>query len=183
MLAERGAAVVDADVVARTVMAPGGAAHAAVAGRFPQAVGPAGVIDRAALAAIVFSDAAARADLEALTHPVIRDEMAAEIAAVTATVGVIVVVVPLLVEAPAPRPVLHAVVVVDCPPEVALGRLVGRGMSAVDARARMATQATREARLARADHVVDNGGELERLPAEVDRCWAWMGHRAAAAGR
>ncbi|MGH9154770.1 MAG: dephospho-CoA kinase [Acidimicrobiales bacterium] len=181
MLAGLGAALVDADVAARRVTAPGGSAHAAVVRRFPAVVGVDGIIDRAALAAIVFADPAARADLEALTHPWIRDEMATGIAAAATTAEVVVAVVPLLVEAPDARPRFQAVVVVDCPAEVALARVVRRGLSVDDATARIAAQVPRQVRLARADYVVDNGGPRAHLPAEVDRCWAWARRRAAAA--
>jgi len=181
MLAARGAAVVDADVAARQVLAPGGPAYDGVARRFPSVVqSPGAAVDRSALAAIVFADPAARRDLEALTHPAIRELMAAQTEA-SASSEVVVAVIPLLVEAPGRRPELDAVVVVDCPPEVALARVVARGMPAGQARARMAAQASREERLARADHVVDNGGALDRLTAEVDRCWEWARRRAAAA--
>ena len=180
MLAGRGAVVVDADVEARRAQAPGGAAHRAVVERFPSVVGPGGAIDRAALAAVVFADPAARADLEALTHPAVRAQMA-DLVAAAAGAEVVVAVIPLLVEAPGPRPALHAVAVVDCPPEVALARLAARGMDPADARARMAAQAGRRQRLAAADHVVDNGGDLDRLAAEVDGCWAWIRGRVAAA--
>ncbi|MEO6121002.1 MAG: dephospho-CoA kinase [Acidimicrobiales bacterium] len=181
MLESKGAALVDADVVARRVMAPGGAAHREVARRFPAVVSADEIVDRAALAAVVFADPAARADLEALTHPAIREQMTTEIAALLATSEVVVAVVPLLVEAPAPRPVLQAVVVVDCPPEVALARAVARGMTVGDATARMVVQASRAQRLALADFVVDNGGDRDRLSTEVDRCWEWARRRAGAA--
>lgn len=183
LLAARGAAVVDADEIARRLLRPGGASLAAVVARFPGAVGAGGVLDRAALAAIVFADPAERRDLEALTHPAIREEMVAEIARVPATTPVVVAVIPLLVESPGPRPEIDAVAVVDCPEEVAMARLAARGMSAGDARARMAAQVGRDVRRAHADHVIDNAGDPDQLQVEVDRCWAWATGLAGAAER
>ena len=173
VLAQRGAVIVDADVVARQVMAPRGSAYAPVAHRFPETVGTDGVVDRRALAATVFADASARADLEALTHPAIRATMAAEILARAAD-GVVVAVIPLLVESGQPPVRLAAVIVVDCPPELALTRLEQRGLTTAEAQARMAAQSDRATRLAAADWVIDNSGSLDQLTSEVDRCWEWL---------
>lgn len=177
LLAARGARVVDADEVARRVVEPGGPAHAGVVARFgPAVVGPGGGIDRAALAAVVFTDPAARADLEALVHPAVRAGVAARVAALAAAgAPVVVVEIPLLVESSSPY-ALDGVVVVDCPEDEAVRRLVaGRGMGEADARARVAAQATRAERRARAGFVVDNSGDRAGLEAEVERCWAWVG--------
>ncbi|MGH9164455.1 MAG: dephospho-CoA kinase [Acidimicrobiales bacterium] len=174
LLAARGAVISDADVAARVVMAPGGAAYDGVAARFPAVVTPDGGVDRAALAAVVFADPAARADLEALVHPAIRAVMAAEVADQEGTDHVVVVVVPLLVETGGPWPGSAATIVVDCPPDVAARRLVAKGMTPLQVAGRMAAQADRRSRLALADHVVDNGGDLVRLAAGVEQCWAWL---------
>lgn len=167
MLAERGAVIVDADVIHRENMAPGGRVHDAVLARF-------GTVDRPALASIVFKDPVALADLNALTHPAVAVVIAERLAAEADTDGVVVLDIPLLVESKSAYPVA-GVVVVDAPPEVAVRRLVEqRGMDESDARARIAAQASREARLAAADFVIENDGSLEELREEVDRCWQWI---------
>jgi dephospho-CoA kinase len=181
LLAGHGAYVVDADAVAREVVAPGEPALALVADRFGSTIVRAdGTLDRAALAAVVFADAAARADLEAIMHPAIRARSAALLAAAPPD-SVAVYDMPLLVEQGL-ADAYDVVVVVDCPDEVRLARLVsGRGMAEADARARMGAQASREERLAVADFVIDNGGDLARLRAQVDRLWTDL-TRAAGAG-
>jgi dephospho-CoA kinase len=189
LLEERGAVVVDADRIAREVVAPGGPAYQPVVDRFgPGVVTADGAIDRPALAAVVFADPSARADLEAITHPVVGAAMAERLTAQAGTDHVVVLDVPLLVEggrrrsggeaSGQRRDLPHgvaAVVVVDTPPEVAVSRLVrDRGMKAAEVEARMAAQATREDRLALADVVIDNSGSTEDLVGEVDRAWDWI---------
>jgi dephospho-CoA kinase len=167
-LAAKGAVVIDADAIHRENMAPGGRVHDAVRERF-------GTVDRPALAAIVFNDADALNDLNALTHPAVGAVIAERLAAEAATDHVVVLDIPLLVESTGSGYPLAGVIVVDAPVEAAVARLVSqRGMSEEDARARIAAQATRQERLARADFVVDNAGSLEQLGAEVDRCWEWI---------
>lgn len=164
MLADLGAVVIDADAVAREVVAPGGQARDAVMSRF-------GTTDRAELAAIVFTDdPSARADLEAIVHPAVGERVDALAAPHLAAGRVVVLEVPLLVEAGWDVRV-DKVVVVDCDEEVAVERLRHRGMEEGDARRRMAAQASRADRLVRADHVVDNGGSLADLKAAVSRLW------------
>jgi dephospho-CoA kinase len=180
-LVARGAALVDADAIARAVVEPGGPAYAPVVARFgPGVVGAGGRLDRAALAAVVFADASARADLDALTHPVIGERMLEEAAAAEAAGHrVLVLDVPLLDEGSRERLALDAVVVVDVPVEVAVQRLVGqRGFAEGDARARVAAQMSRERRRALADRVVDNAGDRAALEGEIDRTWAWLVGRA-----
>ncbi len=174
MLAARGAVIVDADVLARKVVEPDGPAYAGVVERFgPTVVGRDGTLDRPALAEIVFSDPAALADLNALTHPPVRALIAARLAAEDASDAVVVLVIPLLVESG--RYPTDAVMVVDCPEDLAVRRLVEhRGMTEEAARRRVSAQASRSARLAIADHVVLNDGSLEELAREVDRAWAWI---------
>ncbi|MGH8987430.1 MAG: dephospho-CoA kinase [Acidimicrobiales bacterium] len=192
LLAERGAEVVDADQIARDVVAPGGPAYDAVAARFgPVALAPDGTLDRSALAALVFSDPDALEELNALTHPVIGAVMLERLESLDGPgrkdgpegPALAVAVIPLL--RPAHRETLHlaAVVMVDCATEAAVRRLVLlRGMDEADARARIAVQATREERLAIADYVVDNSSTPERLAQEVDALWTWLArlrpHRA-----
>lgn len=168
MLAERGAAVVDADDVAHEVIEPGAPAHRAVVERFGSAVvGCDGRVDRGALAGVVFADDAARADLEAIVHPAVSRAMGDRIAEAGKTHEVVVAVVPLLVEAG--WDLGDVVLVVDCPEDVALRRLVDqRGMDPADARRRLAAQASREQRLARADYVIHNDGTVDDLRHQVD---------------
>ena len=167
LLAERGAVIIDADAIHRENMAPGGRVHDAVLERF-------GTVSRPELAAIVFNDPAALADLNTLTHPAVGAVIAERLAEQAATDNVVVLDIPLLVESKGAYP-LAGTIVVDAPVEVAVRRLVEqRGMDEADARARMAAQATREERLAQADFVVDNSGDLAHLAAEVDRCWEWL---------
>jgi dephospho-CoA kinase len=174
LFAERGAVVVDADVLAHAATAPGGAAHAAVIERFgPGIVAPDGSIDRGALADLVFADPAARTDLEALVHPAVLEAIDRRLTAEAATDSVVVVVVPLLVEVGWDG--ADAVVVVDCPEEVAVRRLVEeRGMDEADVRRRLAAQADRATRLARADHVLTNDGTLDDLRRQVDALWSTL---------
>lgn len=176
LLAERGAVIVDADVIAREVVAPGGPSYEGVVDRFgAEVVAGDGTIERAALARIVFSQPDALADLNALVHPAVGDVVAERLAAEAATDHVVVLDVPLLVETERARARCAAVVVVDCPEDVVVRRLVEqRAMVEADVRARMASQATRAERLAKADFVIDNSGDREALAAEVERCWDWV---------
>jgi len=176
LLAQRGAVVIDADLTTRKVQAPGGPAYQPIIDRFGAGVvAPDGSLDRPALAALVFSDPKARTDLQAIVWPAVGQSMAAQMAEHEGTDRVVVMDIPLLAESSNQRPYLAGVIVVDCPPELAVERLVTqRGMTAEDARARMAAQATREARLARADFVIDNSGDLDHLEQEVKRAWEWI---------
>jgi len=176
LLAERGAVVVDADRIAREVVVPGGAAYEGVIDRFGAAVvAEDGSIDRAALAAIVFADAGALADLNALTHPAVGEAVAARLAEEGATDDVVVLDVPLLVETESARSLCAGVVVVDCPEELAVERLVRhRGMTEDQVRQRMAAQVGRDERLARADRVIVNDGSWEHLRTQVETTWQWI---------
>jgi len=175
LLAEKGAVIVDADRIAHEVMAPGGEAYQPVIDRFGAGVVSAdGTIDRAAVAAIVFSDPEALADQQAITWPVIGKVMAERVAAGQAAGAIVVMDIPLLREAKGgDRYGLAAVIVVDTPVEVAIDRLVNqRAMTEEDARARIANQISREERVAIADQVIDNAGTIEELRAQVDAVWA-----------
>lgn len=169
--------VIDADVIAREALAPGGAARRGVIDRFgPDILGPDGEIDRQALAAIVFADPEALADLNLLTHPVVREGMLARLAVEQDSgTQMVVLDIPLLVEGGRRRWPLDAVVVVDATAYAAMRRLVShRGMSAAQASARIAAQVGRDERLAVADYVIDNSGDLAQLETEVDRAWSWL---------
>ena len=173
LLAERGAVIVDADLIAREVVEPGGSAYGPLVERFgPTVVAASGRLDRAALAAVVFSDPDALAALEAITHPAIQEEMARRVAARAGRDDVVVLDIPLLKDRRSP---MAGVVVVDVPEEVAVRRLVEqRGFDEGDARRRIASQISRERRRALADVVVDNSGDLAALTGEIDRVWAWI---------
>ena len=172
LLAARGAAVVDADRIARAVVEPGGAAYQAVVERFgPGVLDEDRRLDRAALAGIVFRDRDALAALEGITHPAIQAEMARQVAS-HAAAPVVVMDIPLL---KARREPMAGIVVVDVAEEVAVRRLVDqRGFEEGDARRRIAAQISRDERRAIADIVVDNGGDRAALDAEIDRVWAWI---------
>lgn len=171
LLAERGAVVVDADLLAREVVAPGTDGLAAVLAEFgPEVLAEDGSLDRPALGAVVFADESRRRALEAIIHPRVRAAGAALEAAATGD-AIVVHDIPLLVET-GQAELFDVVVVVDVPVEEQLRRMVGlRGMTEEDARARVAAQASREQRLAVADHVIDNTGDLEQLRARVDEVY------------
>ena len=171
LLAERGALVIDADALTRELQQPGTEVFTAMCEGFgPGIVAADGSLDRQAVADIVFNDADALKDLGAIVHPAVGAEIAARLEAAAGTDQVVVLDIPLLVESG--RDDLAALVVVDVDPEIAVERLVQqRGMREDDARARMANQASREDRLARADVVLDNSGTLEDLAAQVDAAW------------
>ena len=175
LLAAKGAVVVDADAIVREVQQPGTPVFAAMVERFgPGIVAADGSLDRAAVADLVFGDANALADLNAIVHPAVGAEIARRMEALAATDEVVVLDVPLLVESKNAYPVA-GLLVVDVDPEVAVRRLVEhRGMREADVRARMARQAGRDERLARADRVVDNSGTLDDLAAQVDAAWKWI---------
>jgi dephospho-CoA kinase len=176
MLVARGAVLIDGDRIVREIQEPGAAAFDPIVERFgPGVVAADGTLDRSALAAIVFSDPAALADLNAITHPLVLAGMQRRVAACAGTDDVVVLDIPLLAEGGRERWDMAGVVVVDAPIDVAVQRLVAqRGMADDDARARIANQATREQRRALADVVIDNSGDLEQLEGEVDRAWKWI---------
>ncbi len=175
-LAALGAIVIDADLIAREVVEPGTAGLAAVAAEFGTAVlRPDGALDRAALAAVVFTDPERRTALEAIVHPLVGARSAQLLAAAPAD-AVVVYDVPLLADsaggALGRTGGFDAVVVVEAPLETRVRRLVGRGLTEADTRARIAAQTTDEARRAIADHVLVNDGDLAYLTAAVTALWA-----------
>jgi dephospho-CoA kinase len=183
-LAALGAVVVDADRAARAVVEPGTPGLGRIAQTFgPEVLQADGALDRAKLAEIVFGDEGALAKLNEIVHPLVREWMrAAEAAAVESRGDKVVVVhdIPLLVESGEERVgEFDVIVVVDVPPEVQAERLAqARGMTAEQARARMAAQATREQRLAIADIVIDNSGSLEDLDRRLSEVWSDLQARA-----
>lgn len=175
-LGERGAVIIDADAVVKDLQRPGRPVYEAMVARWGEGiVAEDGSLDRAAVAAIVFGDEAELEALNELVHPAVRTEMYAMTAAQAETDNVVVLDIPLLTESGQSSRGASAVIVVDVPPELAIERLVAhRGFDEVDAKARIASQAGREDRLALADFVIDNTGDLAALDAEVDRCWTWL---------
>jgi dephospho-CoA kinase len=171
LLAEHGARVVDADRIAREVVEPGTPGLAAVVAEFGEQLLTAdGALDRPALAAIVFGDPAARARLDAVVHPLVR-RRAAELVAAAPADAVVVQDVPLLVET-GQAGSYDLVLVVETDLATRVARLEARGLTADDARARIASQATDEERRAVADVVLRNDGDRDDLAAAVDRFWA-----------
>ncbi len=166
--AELGVAVIDADEVARAVVAPGEPALGEVLERFGDTVlSPTGELDRRALRNLIFAEPEARHALEAILHPRIRAQMRARAAA--AQGPYLVLVIPLLVEGGA-RDGIDRILVVDVDEDRQLERLMARdGSSRDQARAILSAQASRAARLQVADDVIPNGGSLDELRAGVDR--------------
>lgn len=174
LLAERGAAVVDADLVAREVVEPGTPGLRAIVEEFGEQVLRAdGALDRAALGGLVFSDAQALARLNALVHPLIGTRTTALLEQAAASGAEVVVHdVALLVENGL-APLYDAVVVVAADPTTQLARLTQlRGMPEDEARRRIAAQAPLADKLAVATYVVDNDGTVDELVPQVDRLWA-----------
>ncbi|MDQ1464149.1 MAG: dephospho-CoA kinase [Actinomycetota bacterium] len=177
-LADLGAEVIDSDEVARDVVAEGTDGFAEVAAAFgPGVIDAGGALDRSALAAIVFSDAGARARLEAIVHPRVRAETRRRMTMASRD-AIVVNAVPLLVETGGAGD-YDVVVVVEAPLELRLERLArDRAMSREDALARVGAQATDAQRAAVAWKVVSNDGSLEELNERVRDLWAALRTRA-----
>jgi len=177
LLAAKGATVIDADHLAREVVAPGTPGYDDVVARFgPTVVAADGPLDRRALADVVFAHPAALADLNAIVHPAIRASIEERLAELRSAGpdedGVVVLEIPLLIESGRSYGAA-ATIVVDCAEDVAIRRLVGeRDMDEADARRRMAAQICRADRVAAADFVIDNSGSRAELGGQVDRVWA-----------
>ena len=170
LLGEHGAVIVDADAIAREVVAPGTQGLAAIVEAFGAAVLAAdGSLDRPRLAAVVFADPEARGTLDGIVHPLVRAR-ARELEAAAPPGAVVVHDVPLLAET-GQGSAYDVVVVVEADPDMRVARLVERGLTAEDARARIAVQATDEERRAIADVVLDNSGTPEELAQQVERFW------------
>ncbi|NJP49522.1 dephospho-CoA kinase [Streptomyces sp. SBST2-5] len=178
LLVECGAVLIDADRIAREVVAPGTPGLAAVVEAFGEEVlAPDGSLDRPKLGSIVFSDPEKLAVLNSIVHPLVG-ERSRELEEAADDDAVVVHDVPLLTENGL-APLYDVVIVVDASPETQLDRLVRlRGMSEADARARMAAQATREQRREIADIVIDNDVPLPELERRVKEVWADLVRRA-----
>ncbi len=168
--AAQGAAIVDTDVIAHALTAAGGAGIALIRAAFgADVLTPEGALDRVAMRRIVFADPAARQRLEAILHPLIRAESAVRCRRAGADFPYTVLVVPLLVESGNYDDRVDRVCVVDCPEETQLARVMARsGLTREEAQAILATQASRTARRAAADDVIDNAGDLAALERQVD---------------
>lgn len=172
MLQRRGAAVIDADAVSRSSTAPGGLAIAAISSAFgPSFIGADGALDRARMREATYADPTARRRLEAIIHPLVADEMARqERAAIAAGFRCLVFDIPLLVESSRWRARVDHVLVIDCPREVQIARVMARsGLELAMVEAILAAQLTRERRVQAADTVLYNAGEsMAALALEVE---------------
>jgi len=171
LFAARGVLVIDTDAIAHELTAPGGAAMQAIRAEFGEAAaGADGALDRAAMRAIVFADPSARRRLEAILHPLIRAEGERRLAAKPAGSPYAILMVPLLIEAGDYRKRVNRIAVVDCAEATQIDRVRRRnGLARSEIERILAAQATRAERLAAADDVIDNDGELAALPPQVER--------------
>ena len=172
MFAERGASIVDTDLIAHSLTAPGGPAMPAIIAEFgPDFADATGAMDRARMRQLVFADAGAKARLEAILHPRIRDGALA--AGAAATGSYVIYAVPLLVESGTWRSRVQRVLVIDCREEVQISRVMARNnLPESQVLAIMAAQASRAQRLAAADDVIDNNDGIAALTPQIDRLHA-----------
>lgn len=184
LFAALGAEVVDADAIARELTAPGGIALPALLAEFGAEVLAAdGALDRAQMRTLAFADPARKARLEAILHPLIRAECEARCAAAD-DAPYVLLVVPLLVESGAYAKTIDRLLVVDCPEELQILRVVARsGLAREDVLRIMAAQASRTQRLAAADDVLENVGVPSDLRVPVAQLHARYAHLAAASAR
>ncbi len=172
LFGELGATLVDTDLIAHAMTVAHGPAMPAILAAFgPQFAAPDGALDRARMRALVFSDPGAKARLEAILHPMIRD--AALAAAAIATGPYVIFVVPLLIESGTWRQRVTRILAIDCPEQVQIARVMARnGLTEEQVRAIMATQVTRTERLAAADDVITNDGKIGALAPQIARIHA-----------
>ena len=174
LLENRGAVIVDADLIVRELQQPGAEIFLRMVEMFGDKVVAAdGSLDRAAVANEVFKDAETLGKLNLLIHPVVRRVMNERVESYRSTDEVVVLDIPLLVENP--REGLDGILVVDLDPQIAIERIVDqRKMSIDDAKARVSRQSSREQRLAIANHVIDNSGDRDSLAKQVEIAWSWI---------
>jgi len=172
LFVERGAALVDTDQIAHELTAPGGAAIEPIRAAFGDAaIAADDRMDRAYVRSLAFSQPAARLQLEAILHPLIREGTRRGIeSAIEGGAPYVLVAVPLLVESRDWRGRYQRVLVIDCPPEIQIERVMRRsGLERAQVEAIMSAQASRDQRLAAADDVIDNSGEPDALTSQVAR--------------
>ncbi len=174
LLADRGAIIIDADLIVRELQQPNGEIFNQIVEMFGDSVvADDGTLNRGAIANEVFKDKAILKKLNELIHPVVRRVMNERVKSYSDTSNIVVLDIPLLVENP--REGLDGVVVVDLDPEIAVERIVEqRKMNIDDARARVANQSSREQRRAIANFIIDNSGDRKALDLQVDAAWSWI---------
>ena len=165
---ELGAAVIDTDAVAHTLTAPGGAAIEPIRATFgADYVSAEGALDRARMRQLVFADGAKKRLLESVLHPLIRERSDEMVRA--ARSPYVILMVPLLVESHGYRERCQRILVVDCPEALQIERVMARsGIPEQQVRAIMASQVSRDQRLAAADDVIDNSGDPAQLRRQVE---------------
>jgi len=170
LLARAGAGVIDTDAIAHALTAPGGAAMRSLIGEFGPAIATKnGALDRAVMREMAFADPTVRRRLEAILHPMIHAEVDRQIAALAPTFPYLVLVVPLLIETGTYRERIDRLAVVDCPEALQIARVRARSqLPEATIRAILAAQASREARLAVADDIIDNSTTLSALTAQLE---------------
>ena len=179
MLADMGAAVVDADEIARRVVAPGSSVLARLAEKFGSDILlDDGTLDRALLAERALADERGTRRLNEITHPAIREQAERDISRAEETSEIVVYEMPLLVES-GQVSLVDVVVVVDVPESVQIDRAVRRGMGETDVHQRMLRQASRDQRLEAADAVIVNSGSYDATRAQVDALWSEWTRRPA----
>jgi dephospho-CoA kinase len=176
-----GTTVIDTDALAHALTAPGGAAIEQIRAAFGTGfLTPDGALDRTRMRELVFADAAQKRRLESILHPLIRSQTSELVQA--ARGPYVMLMIPLLLESGDYRRRCQRILVVDCPEELQIARVMARsGLAAAQVRAIMANQVTREARLAAADDVIDNSRDLAQLQSQVEGLHARY-LRLAAAG-
>ena len=169
MFAARGARIIDSDLIAHSLTAPNGAAMPAIVAEFgPEFADASGAMDRARMRSLVFSDPGAKARLEAILHPRIRD--AALAAAAAASGSYVIYAIPLLIESGTWRERVTRILAVDCPEQVQIARVMQRNnLPEAQVRAIMANQVSRAERLAAADDVIENAAGIDALGPQIDR--------------
>ncbi len=171
-----GAQLIDADAIVAELQRPGEPVFLAMVERWGDKIlATNGELDRPAVAKIVFGDADELKALNKIVHPAVGVEMKRRMDDAAPSSDVVILDIPLLTEGGGDRRGAGAVIVVDCPVDIAVARLIEhRGFDEADAKARVNAQAKRHERLALANWAVDNSGPLDALDDEIARCWIWL---------
>ncbi len=169
MFAARGVPVLDADALAREVVAPGTVGNAEIAAAWPQVIGPDGAVDRKKLAAVVFADPAARARLEGITHPLIQQASASRLADLAAEGHPLAIYEAALLVESGRWQDFDGLIVVTASPQRQIERAIARGgLSRAEAEARVKAQLPTEQKARLATHLIDNDGPLDQTEAQVE---------------